>query len=174
MKMPDVHGPVPVAVLGDGKALELIIKSLMRLSQLNLSVPEHTHMSRRAGQISQMVADSAHDTKGCNSAIAGRDADATLSPRDGAIFCGDGHPRDAIPQDVAAKGSAGWKNDSGYHRRSLAENMLYQLKKLGDRLYSRTSKRHAIDAHVPGAILNTFTYLGMPRSVGLGQIARAA
>ncbi|NMQ28368.1 IS5/IS1182 family transposase, partial [Candidatus Accumulibacter phosphatis] len=40
--------------------------------------------------------------------------------------------------------------------------------------YSRTFERQVTEAHVRAAIINTFTYLGMPQSVGVGQIAPAA
>jgi Transposase DDE domain len=240
------------------RATEGLMKSLMRLCQLDLPVPDHTQMSRRAGEISvkiprrprkgpthvvvdstglkifgegewkvrqhgvgkrrtwrkihlavdegakdiigievttadwgdsevfpglldqvdgdlsQVSADGAYDTKGCHAAIAERDARATIPPRDGAVPWGDDHPRDAILKDIDAKGSAGWKNDSGYHRRSIAENMMYRLKQLGDSLYSRTFERQVTEADVRAAIINTFTYLGMPQSVGVGQIAPAA
>ncbi|MBE2260744.1 MAG: transposase, partial [Rhodobacteraceae bacterium] len=134
------------------RATEGLMKSLMRLCQLDLPVPDHTHVSRRAGEISvriprrprkgpthvvvdstglkifgegdvsQVSADGAYDTKACHVAIADRDARATSPPRDGAVPRGDDHPRDGIHNDIAAKGSAGWKNDSDYHRRSIAEN----------------------------------------------------
>lgn len=83
-------------------------------------------------------------------------------------------PRDAILQEIEAKGLAGWKKESGYHRRSLAENRMYRLKQLGDSLYSRTFERQVTEAHVRAAILNTFTYLGMPQSVWVGPVAPAA
>ncbi|MER2624180.1 MAG: IS5 family transposase [Accumulibacter sp.] len=240
------------------RATEGLIKSLMRLCQLDLPVPDHTHMSRRAaqlsvkiprrprkgpthvvvdstglkifgegewkvrqhgvgkrrtwrkihlavdetskdiigievtttawgdseilpglldqveGEVSQVSADGAYDSHGCHAAIAERNARATIPPRDGAVAWGDGHPRDAILQAIEAKGLAGWKNDSGYHRRSIAENMMFRLKQLGDSLYSRTFERQVTEAHVRAAILNTFTYLGMPRSDRVGQIAPAA
>lgn len=240
------------------RATEGLIKSLMRLCQLDLPVPDHTHMSRRAaqlsvkiprrprkgpthvvvdstglkifgegewkvrqhgvgkrrtwrkihlavdetskdiigievtttawgdseilpglldqveGEIAQVSADGAYDSHGCHAAIAERDARATIPPRDGAVAWGDDHPRDAILQEIEAKGLAGWKNDSGYHRRSIAENMMFRLKQLGDSLYSRTFERQVTEAHVRAAILNTFTYLGMPRSERVGKIASAA
>ncbi|HQO28375.1 MAG TPA: IS5/IS1182 family transposase, partial [Accumulibacter sp.] len=72
------------------------------------------------------------------------------------------------------KGLDGWKNESGYHRRSIAENMMYRLKQLGDSLFSRRFERQVNEAHVRAAIINTFTYLGMPQSVRVGQVAPAA
>ena len=240
------------------RATEGLIKSLMRLCHLDLPVPDHTHMSRRAGELSvkiprrprqgpthvvvdstglkifgegewkvrqhgvgkrrtwrkihlavdestkdiigievtttawgdseilpglldqiegeiaQVSADGAYDSHGCHAAIAERDARATIPPRDGAVTWGDDHPRDVILQEIEAKGLDGWKNDSGYHRRSIAENMMYRLKQLGDSLYSRTFERQVNEAHVRAAIINTFTYLGMPQSVRVGQVAPAA
>jgi hypothetical protein len=85
------------------------------------------------GDVSQVSADGAYDTKGCHAAIADRDARATIPPREGAVPWGNDHPRDAILKEIDVKGSAGWKNDSGYHRRSLAENMMYRVKQLGRR-----------------------------------------
>ena len=126
------------------------------------------------GEVSQVSADGAYDSHGCHAAIAERDARATIPPRDGAVAWGDGHPRDAILQEIEAKGLAGWKNDSGYHRRSLAENMMYRLKQLGDSLYSRTFERQVNEAQLRAAILNTCTYLGMPMPVRVGQVAPAA
>ena len=126
------------------------------------------------GEIAQVSADGAYDSHGCHAAIAERDARATIPPRDGAVTWGDDHPRDVILQEIEAKGLDGWKNESGYHRRSIAENMMYRLKQLGDSLYSRTFERQVNEAHVRAAIINTFTYLGMPQSVRVGQIASAA
>lgn len=240
------------------RATEGLLKSLMRLNGLDLPVPDHTHMSRRAaqlsvkiprrprrgpvhvvvdstglkifgegewkvrqhgvgkrrtwrkihlavdetakdiigievttadwgdsevlpellgqieGELSQVSADGAYDTEGCHAAIAERDARAAIPPRDGAVRWGDDHPRDAILADIDAKGRDGWKDDSGYHRRSIAENMMYRLKQLGDKLFSRTFERQVAEAHVRAAIINGFTYLGMPQSVRAGQIASAA
>jgi hypothetical protein len=240
------------------RATEGLMNSLMRLCQLELPVPDHTHMSRRAGalsvkivrrarkgpthvvvdstglkifgegewkvrqhgvgkrrtwrkihlavdetakdiigievtsadwgdsevfpdlldqvegELSQVSADGAYDTKGCHGAIAEREAKATIPPREGAVPWGNNHPRDAILKQIDLKGSSAWKNDSGYHRRSIAENMMYRLKQLGTRLYSRSFERQVSEAHVRAAIINTFTYLGMPQSVSVGQIAPVA
>jgi transposase len=240
------------------RATEGLVNSLMRLCQLYLPVPDHTHMSRRAatvavkiprrersgsvhvvvdstglkifgegewkvrqhgvgkrrtwrkihlavdesakdiigievttadwhdsevfddlldqveGDVSQVSADGAYDTKGCHSAIAARGAKATIPPREGSVEWGDSHPRDGILKDIAAKGRDGWKDDSGYHRRSLAENMMYRLKQLGDKMFSRLFDCQVAEAQVRAAIINRFTYLGMPQSVREGQIASAA
>ena len=123
------------------------------------------------GTISQVSADGAYDTAGTHAAIAGREARATIPPRHDALPWGNDHPRDAILAGIAAMGRAGWKEASGYHRRSLAENMMYRLKQLGDRLFSRAFDRQVAESHVRAAIINQFTYLGMPNTVRAGQIA---
>ena len=107
------------------------------------------------GEIAQVSADGAYNSHGCHAAIAERDARATLPPRDGAVTWGDDHPRDAILQEIEAKELDGWKNESGYHRRSIAENRMYRLKQLGDSLYSRTFEQQVTEAHVRAAIFNT-------------------
>jgi transposase len=240
------------------RATEGLLKSLMRLCQLELPVPDHTHMSRRAGtltvkiprrprkgpvhvvvdstglkifgegewkvrqhgvgkrrtwrkihlavdesakdiigievttadwgdsevfsdlldqvegDVAQVSADGAYDTEGCHAAIAERGAKATIPPRDGAVLWGNDHPRDAILKDINAKGRDGWKDDSGYHRRSIAENMMYRLKQLGDKLFSRVFDNQVAEAHIRAAIINRYTDLGMPHSVRAEQIASAA
>ena len=239
------------------RATEGLLKSLMRLCALDLPVPDHTHMSRRAatlevkiprrqrvgathvvvdstglkifgegewkvrqhgvskrrtwrkihlavdetakdiigievttadwhdsevfpdllaqvdGDIGQVSADGAYDTEGTHAAISERNARATIPPRDGAVLWGNDHPRDAILTEIAAKGRVGWKEASGYHRRSISENMMYRLKQLGDRLFSREFDRQVAEGHIRAAIINQFTYLGMPNSVRAGQIMPA-
>jgi transposase len=126
------------------------------------------------GEVSQVSGDGTYDTQGTHAAIAARGAKATIPPREGAVAWGGEHPRDAILAEIAAKGRPRWKQDAGYHRRSLAENMMYRLKQLGERLFSREFDRQVVEAHVRVAILNQFTYLGMPQSVRVGQVASAA
>ena len=123
--------------------------------------------------VAQVSADGAYDTERTHAAIAKREARTTIPPREGAVLWGNDHPRDAILAEIEAKGRAGWKEDSGYHRRSLAENMMYRLKQLGDRLFSREFDRQVAESHVRVAIINQFTYLGMPNSVRAGQIVPA-
>ena len=231
------------------RATEGLLKSLMRLCALDLPVPDHTHMSRRAaalevkiprrprvgathvvvdssglkifgegewkvrqhgvgkrrtwrkihlavdetakdiigievttadwhdsevfpdllaqvdGDVGQVSADGAYDTEGTHAAIRQREAKATIPPRHDAVPWGNDHPRDALLAEIETKGRAGWKDESGYHRRSIAENMMYRLKQLGDRLFSREFDRQVAESHVRAAIINQFTYLGMPNSV---------
>ena len=125
------------------------------------------------GDVGQVSADGAYDTEGTHAAIRQREAKATIPPRHDAVPWGNDHPRDALLAEIETKGRAGWKDESGYHRRSIAENMMYRLKQLGDRLFSREFDRQVAESHVRAAIINQFTYLGMPNSVRARQIAPA-
>ncbi|MBI4754946.1 MAG: hypothetical protein HY778_05880 [Betaproteobacteria bacterium] len=51
---------------------------------------------------------------------------------------------------------------------------MYRLKQLGDRMFSREFSLQVTEGHIRVAILNQFTYLGLPRSVRGGLIAPAA
>ncbi|MBP0446522.1 hypothetical protein J8J14_17240 [Roseomonas sp. SSH11] len=58
-----------------------------------------------------------------------------------------------------------WKRWSGYHRRSLAEEAMSRLKRLGERLSAREPAYQVAEVQIRCAILNTFTVLGMPDTV---------
>jgi len=126
------------------------------------------------GEIAQVSADGAYDTRACHHAIAQRGAKATIPPREGAALWGGGHCRDAILECIALCGRDGWKQKSGYHRRSMVENMMFRFKQLSDRLSLRTFQRQVREVHVRAAILNRFTYLGLRRSVRVGEGAFVA
>lgn len=51
---------------------------------------------------------------------------------------------------------------------------MYRLKQLGDSLSSRTFEIQVDETDVRAAILKTFTNLGIPQSVRVGQLAPAA
>ncbi len=80
---------------------------------------------------------------------------------------------DTIATAMAAR-RRGWTGESAYHQRSIAENMMCRLKKLGNNLYSRTFERQLNKAHVRAAIINIFTDLGLSQSVRVRQNAPAA
>jgi hypothetical protein len=85
-----------------------------------------------AGEMAQVSGDGAYDTFACHEAIAHRGA-ATIPPRHDARPTQHGvpnptHPRDQILQRIEQVGRADWKQESGYHRRSLAETTMFRLK----------------------------------------------
>ena len=56
---------------------------------------------------------------------------------------------------------------SGYHRRSLVETKMNCIKRLGERVMSRTFERQVNELHIRAAILNRFTELGCPQTVAV-------
>jgi hypothetical protein len=74
--------------------------------------------------------------------------------------------------DIAAHGVKEWKNSSGYHQRSLAENGMYRLKQLfGNHLTARLFESQVTEVLMRIAAMNIMTSLGMPVSVRSGTAA---
>lgn len=64
------------------------------------------------------------------------------------------------------KQPADWKKGYGYHRRSLAETLMYRLKVLTRRnLAARTIGAQATEVAVRVGVLNRMTSLARPQSV---------
>jgi len=60
-----------------------------------------------------------------------------------------------------------------YRKPNLSRKNALRLKQLGGRLFSRTFDRQDAEGQIRAAIINWFTYLGMPKSVRAGQIVPA-
>jgi hypothetical protein len=124
------------------------------------------------GSIEQISADGAYDTREAYDMAAQREARLVVPPRENAVPWEPTHPRTHALADIAQKGEAPWKRDTGYHRRSLAENAMYRLKQLfGDTLTSRLFEAQVNEVHARIAAMNRMTYLGMPKSVRVGVTA---
>lgn len=75
------------------------------------------------------------------------------------------HPRDENLRRIRAVGRQQWKEESGYHRRSLAETAVFRFKTIfGDHLSARELARQKTEARIKCAALNRMTRLGMPDS----------
>lgn len=124
--------------------------------------------------IAQVSADGAYDTRACHEAIRQRQARAAIPPRENAQPWppnaeGSVHPRTGILQRIAEVGSAQWKKESDYHRRSLAETAMFRIKTLfGDQLQARGFDSQVAEAYIRCAALNTMTRLGMPDTYRVG------
>jgi hypothetical protein len=122
------------------------------------------------GEIAQVSGDGAYDTFACHEAIAQRSAVATIPPRHDAQPCRPQeetptHPRDQILQRIEQVGRAAWKQESGYHRRSLAETTMFRLKvTFGGQVRSRTFDNQAVELFLQCAALNRMIQLAKPES----------
>lgn len=74
-------------------------------------------------------------------------------------------PRDENLRRIRQVGRPMWKQESGYHRRSLAETAVFRFKFIfGNTLSTRALERQLTEARVKAAALNRMTRLGMPDS----------
>lgn len=118
-------------------------------------------------EIDRVGGDGGFDYQTCYEAIAERGARAIIPPRrDGRIW-GNGQmdDRDAHLRRIAEIGRTAWKQESGYHRRSLAETGIFRLKQMfGATLSAHSLKNQQQEVRLRCAALNRMTALGMPDS----------
>lgn len=73
--------------------------------------------------------------------------------------------RDENLRYIRKHGRQHWKEDSGYHMRSLAETAMFRLKTIfGGELSARLLETQTTQAMIRCLALNKMTYLGMPES----------
>jgi IS5 family transposase len=157
-----------LATVGDGEMLPALLEQ-----------------TERGGvRIEQVSGDGSYDSWECHEAIARHGATAAIPVRRGSKIRQHGRlqaaplPRDnavwrshAILRRQRAVGRAAWKQESGYHRRSLAETaMLRQKAIFGDDLRARLVVSQRQEAFVRCAALNAMTLLGMPDSYPVDQL----
>ena len=73
--------------------------------------------------------------------------------------------RDETLRAMRHKGRKGWKQASGYHRRSLAETLIYRYKqRIGNTLKARSEANQQVESRLGCALLNRMIHLGKPES----------
>ena len=71
--------------------------------------------------------------------------------------------RDEALRGIRRLGRKGWKQEVGYHRRSLAETVMFRLKQtFGNKLKNRTIDNQKTESRIRCKILNQFTHIGLP------------
>lgn len=71
--------------------------------------------------------------------------------------------RDEAIREIRRHGRRRWKEQVGYHRRSLSETAMYRMKCcFGDHLKNRKLPNQRTEARLRSKILNKFTNLGLP------------
>lgn len=119
-------------------------------------------------EIEQVSADGAYDTIACHQAIAARQARPAIPPRENAVITdiGQWDAREDAVRRIGEIGRAAWKEEVNYHRRSLAETMMFRQKTIfGDHLSSRKTATQTTEVRIRCAALNRMTHLGMPECV---------
>jgi hypothetical protein len=114
-------------------------------------------------KVHSVSADGAYDTKKCHEVLQSKGCKPLIPPRKNAGYWEEGHPRneavDALKNDALAQ----WKNDSGYHNRSISETAMSRYKGLT----SGTLSLRCYNAQVGEALanvkaINKVLGLGMP------------
>ena len=119
------------------------------------------------------AADGAYDKRKVYDALNGHspDVDILIPPRKNARIWQHGNSkqehlkRDENLRYIRKYGRKQWKEDSGYHIRSLAETILFRLKIIfGDTLSARLLETQSTQTLIRCLALNKMTQLGMPQS----------
>jgi len=127
--------------------------------------------------IGQLSGDGGYDKKPCYEVLQKRQEEqkqpltVTIPPRHGARIWKHGNgkgqrlARDENLRAIRQMGRRRWKQESGYHRRSLAETAISRYKCIiGEKLQAREFGRQCGEAFVGIVALNIMTTLGMPQS----------
>ena len=122
--------------------------------------------------VAQLSGDGAYDKRKVYQACRERGITrVTIPPRKNARIWQHGNclapplVRDENLRQIRKQGRKSWKQESGYHQRSLAETAMFRFKTLfGPDLKSRRMPQQQTEAKVKCAALNRITHLGMPAS----------
>jgi hypothetical protein len=127
-------------------------------------------LEQYSGELHRVSADGGYDSHDCFDCISDYGAKPCISTQpnpkhkrktQAQII----RPRDKVAREIQEKCREVWKQESHYHKRSLAENAFYRYKRiLGDKLTSRKLENQRTEALLRCHILNKMTLLGMPIS----------
>jgi hypothetical protein len=122
----------------------------------------------------QVSADGAYDKRKVYEALEATGAKVTIPPRRDAKIWQHGNregepwQRDENLRAIRRRGRKRWKQEAGYHRRSLAETAIFRLKTIfGATLRARNFAQQATELFLRASALNRMTRLGMPESYPL-------
>lgn len=124
-------------------------------------------------EINSVGGDGAYDKRKVYTGVRARAPEAAINipPRADAKIWQHGNsaqpplPRDENLRRIRAVGLKGWKAETGYPQRSLAETAMFRMKTLfGDELSNRRLDTQASQVGFRCRALNQMTHLGMPES----------
>ncbi len=121
--------------------------------------------------IGALYGDGAYDRWKLYELLAEQSIEPVIPPCRGATIRQHGNskatplPRDQAIRRIRRVGRRRWKEEVGYHRRSLVETSMYRLKQaFGNRLKNRAFENQQTEARLRCKLLNHFTQLGLPQS----------
>jgi hypothetical protein len=127
-------------------------------------------LKQTEGQIEAVCADGAYDFEQCYRAVKQAGARALIPPRRDAVMRRKGpfEQRDENLRGIRQHGRKQWKQESGYHQRSLVECAFFRLKTLfSERLRSRRAETQITEARIRCVAMNRMSSVGMPQSYAL-------
>ena len=118
------------------------------------------------GEIEQVSTDGAYDKRKCYQAIEERGAKAIIPPQKNAQKWSDmDGDRNKNIDRIEEIGRKEWKQESGYHRRSISETTMFRLKTIfGGKVSSRNFDNQAVELFVQCLLLNRMRQIAKPDS----------
>ena len=133
-------------------------------------VPVLLAQTLQVTKVKVVIGDGTYNTMAARAAIAKCGGLAVIPPVEGAVYwpatqAGAPERNEAI-KPKARSGKQDWKDNNGYHRRSLVENLIYRFKTLtGDRLWTRDVQVQDAEITIRVGTINCMLVLARPRSV---------
>ncbi len=122
--------------------------------------------------INQLSGDGAYDKRSCYKVLAEKSIKAVIPPQKNARIWQHGNSvapplaRDENLRRIRQVGRSGWKKETNYHKRSLAETCIFRLKTIfTDKVRSRKITGQTTELLLRCKALNKMTLLGMPQTV---------
>jgi hypothetical protein len=126
-------------------------------------------LAETPGPIGAFYGDGGYDKWEVYESLAARGITAIIPPQHNAKIKQHGNasspplPRDEAIRAIRHVGRSAWKQEVGYHVRSLGETAMYRLKSIfGDELKNRSLPNQQIEARLRCKMLNRLTKVGMP------------
>lgn len=123
------------------------------------------------GDLERVSADGAFDQRSCYDALSERNIKAGIPPRKDAKIWQHGnckappHPRDENLRAIRKHGRKKWKRLCDYHRRSLAETVMFRFKTtFSAQAYSRLFNNQVVELKLKCKALNRMIQLAKPES----------
>lgn len=123
-------------------------------------------LSEIEGEVKQVSGDGAYDSKKCYEAIALLGAIPTILPQRNARK-GKAHSEDRNKniERIEEIGRKEWKEESGYHRRSISETTMFRIKRtFGGKVSSRDFDNQASELLTECSMLNRMIQVAKPDS----------
>jgi len=125
-----------------------------------------------ASPVSKLYGDGAYDKWKLYHVLEREEILPVIPPRRRAAIrkhgncAGEPLPRDEAIRAIRRIGRRRWKQESGYHRRSLVETSMSRLKRaFGNRLKNKGFENQQTEVRLRCKLLNHFTQLGLPKFI---------